>query len=95
MQGDPISLTFTVADVDWSGSYTAQVRKRQNPTAELLGTLTVSASYTAGVGTTFVLSMTAILSNDIPAGSWYWDMQQVGGVTRLRGVAHVVAQVTV
>ncbi len=26
VEGDPISLAFTVADVDWSGNYTAQVR---------------------------------------------------------------------
>ena len=94
VQGDPISLAFTVADVNWGGTYTAQVRRRQNPTSDLLGTLTVQATYTAGVGTAFQLTMTALLSANIPAGDFFWDMQQTGGVTRLRGVAHVVAQVT-
>lgn len=92
---DPVSLSFIVRDVDWSGSYTAQVRKRQNPTSDLLGTLTVSATYLAGTGTTFVLSMSQALSTAIPAGSWYWDLQQVAGVTRFRGSVEVVQQVTV
>jgi len=91
---DPISLSFIVKDVDWSGTYKAEIRRRQNPTAELLGTLTVTATYTVGVGTLFVLSMSAVDSEDVPAGSWAWDLQEVGGVTRLRGTVHVVQQVT-
>jgi hypothetical protein len=95
VEGDPISLSFTVKDVDWSGTYEAQVRRKQNPTSELLGTLTVTATYTAGVGTLFTLTMSAIDSGLIPAGNFWWDMQEVGGVTRLRGPVHVVSQVTV
>lgn len=94
VQGDPISLSFVVKDEDWSGSYVAHVRKVQKPTAELLGVLTVTATYAVGVGTTFVLTMSAVNSLLIPAGNFYWDMQQVGGVTRFRGPVHVVDQVT-
>lgn len=95
VQGDPISLTFIVVDVDWSGDYISQVRRRQNPNAELLGTFTVVAVYTPGSGTEITLTMSENDSSLIPAGDFFWDMQQVGGVTRLRGVAHVVAEVTV
>lgn len=91
---DPVTLSFIVKDVDWSGSYIAEIRRRQNPTAELLGTLTVSAVYTVGVGTAFTLTMSKVNSELVPAGSWAWDMEQVGGVTRLRGTVHVVQQVT-
>jgi hypothetical protein len=95
VQGDPISLHFIVETVDWTGTYIAQVRRRQNPTSELFGTLVVTATFTAGVGTAFTLSMSTGNSAHVPAGDLYWDLQQVGGVTRLRGIAHVVAQVTV
>lgn len=93
--GDPISLSFIVKDIDWSGVYTAQIRRRQNPTSELLGSLTVSATYLAGTGTTFVLSMLKALSELVPSGTWFWDLQQSAGVTRLRGQVEVVPQVTV
>lgn len=95
VEADPISLAFTISTVDWSGSYIAQVRRRQNPNAELLGTLIVTATYTAGVGTAFTLTMSENDSALIPAGSFWWDMQEVGGVTRLRGPVHVVSHVTV
>ena len=95
VQGDPISLAFTVAVVDWTGTYIAQVRRRQNPTSELLGALTVMAVFVPGTGTEFTLTMSSANSALIPAGDFFWDMQEVGGVTRLRGVAHVVAHVTV
>lgn len=92
--GDPVTLSFIVKDVDWSGTYVSEIRMRQNPTAQLLGTLTVSAVFTAGVGTAFTLTMIKANSELVPAGSWAWDMEQVGGVTRLRGTVHVVQQVT-
>ena len=42
--GDPISLAFTVAAVDWSGTYTAQVRAQPSSTSAVLLTLTVEMS---------------------------------------------------
>lgn len=95
VEADPISLAFTVQTVNWSGTYNAQVRRRQNPTSELLGTFTVTATFTPSVGTDFTLSMSEANSALIPAGNFWWDMQEVNGVTRLRGPVHVVAHVTV
>ena len=95
VQGDPISLAFLVLEADWSGTYISQVRRKQNPNAELLGTLDVTAVFTPGVGTAFTLTMPENESQAIPGGNFNWDMQQVGGVTRLRGTVHVVSHVTV
>lgn len=93
IRGDPISLAFTVENVNWSGAYTAQVRRSQDPTSDLLGTLTVVATFSSP-NTGFVLSMSAANSLLIPAGVWAWDLQATGSVTRLRGRAIVVEQVT-
>lgn len=90
VEGDPLSLAFSVADVNWSGTYTAQVRS--SPSGSLLLTLTVTATFDTP-DTDFTLTATAA-ANTVPAGSWWWDLQQVGGVTRLSGVVKVRAQVT-
>jgi hypothetical protein len=92
--GDPISLAFVVAAVDWSGTYRAQLRSRPTADGALIGELTVSAVY-ATPDTTFTLTMTAVLSLGILPGTYWWDLQQTGGVTRLRGQARVLEQVTV
>lgn len=93
VEGDPISLAFTVADVNWSGSYTAQVRASTDPDATLLLSLTVTATYSAP-DTAFTLAANAAASAAVTAGRYVWDMQQVNGVTRLRGVVRVEPQVT-
>lgn len=93
VEGDPISLAFTVADVDWSGSYTAQVRASTDADAPLLFSLTVTATYSAP-DTAFTLTATAAAAAACTAGRYVWDMQQVNGVTRLRGVVRVEPQVT-
>ncbi len=94
VHGDPVSLGFTVKNVDWSGTYTAQIRKAQISTSALLGALTVTATL-VGADTVFTLTMSAVNSALIPAGNHFWDLQQTGGVTRLRGVVEVEGQVSV
>ena len=94
IQGDPIALAFTVQNVDWSGPYTAQIRRRPLMTSELMGTLIVSATLNAG-STDFTLTMTDVASSQIPVGTYHWDLQQTGGVTRLKGTVQVLGQVTV
>jgi hypothetical protein len=91
VEGDPLSLAFTVAAVDWSGTYTAKVKQYASDTAALL-TLTVTATYSAP-DTAFTMTATAA-ANTVPAGGFVWDLQQTGGVTRLRGKVRVEAQVT-
>lgn len=90
VEGDPISLAFTVADVDWSGTYTAQVRATPKGAVRL--TLTVAATFNTP-DTDFTLTASAN-ANTVPAGRYVWDLQQTGGVTRLRGSVDVKAQVT-
>lgn len=94
VQGDVVGLQFTVEDNDWSGSYTAQIRRSRNASAQLLGTLTVTATLN-GTDTDFTLAMSALNSAAIPHGTYYWDLQQTGGVTRLWGSVEVKPQVTV
>lgn len=90
VEGDPLSLAFTVTDVDWSGTYTAQVRA--TPASAVLLALTVTATYSAP-DTAFTLTATAV-ANTVPAGRFVWDLQQTGGVTRLAGEVRVRAEVT-
>ena len=93
VEGDPISLAFTVQAVNWSGTYQAQVRQQPRADSDVLISLTVSATYDAP-DTDFTLTATAVASAGVPAGEYVWDLQQVGGVTRLRGKVRVTPQVT-
>lgn len=92
--GDYVSLAFTVSGVNWAGSYISQVRTDTSPTATLMGSFVVTAVYD-GANTLFTLTMSAANSALIPAGNYYWDIQQVGGLTRLRGSVRVLGQVSV
>lgn len=90
-EGDPISFAFTVADVDWSGTYLSQIRASPDAASPLV-TLTVTATYSAP-DTAFTLTATAA-ANVLTAPGAVWDMQLVGGATRLRGRVFVVPQVS-
>lgn len=92
-EGDAISLAFTAVNVNWAGTYAAQVRTARSISATLMGSFTVTATF-SGTNTAFTLVMSQANSALIPAGGYYWDLQQVGGVTRLTGVVTVDQQVT-
>lgn len=93
-EGDPVSLAFTVKGVDWSGDYKAEIRAQKNLVSPVVKELAVTAVL-QGVDTAFTLAMSAADSAAIVAGRpWYWDLQQVGGVTRLQGQVLIDAQVT-
>lgn len=93
VEGDAVALAFTATSVNWSGTYLAQIRTSRNPTSTLMGALTVVATFD-GTNTLFTLSMSQANSALIPAGVYYWDLQQVGGTTRLQGAVTVDYQVT-
>lgn len=94
-QGDPIIASFTVPDVVglWGTSFQAQIREKASPAAPLLGTIVVAAEE-QGADLAFTFNMAAADSAAIPAGWYFWDMQEVGGVTRLGGRARAKATVT-
>jgi hypothetical protein len=97
-EGDPVSLAFRVAGLDWSGTYQAQIRDKHDAASTLRGAFTVTATYSAtpgAEGTLFTLEMDQAASEAIPVGSYYTDIQQVGGVTRVWGKVAVKPQVTV
>jgi hypothetical protein len=86
--GDPVSLTWRVAAVNWSGTYTAKLRKNENPSSEELATFTVTATYDAvNLWTTFVVT----LATSIPQGEYWWSCKQTGGTTRFSGLVIVSA----
>lgn len=101
-QGDPISLQFLVEVLNWDGAYQLQVRRGQDKTATLLATLDCHGDYNAahsfggysGPGTLFTIAGDAGKSAGVPSGEWYYDAQQVGGVTRFGGRVRVTAEVT-
>lgn len=92
VEGDPISMQFDVADIDWSGDYLLHIKKRHGASQDILMSLTVLALY-ALPDTTFTLTASAA-ANVLKSGEFVYDMQQVGGVTRLRGKVLVRPQVT-
>lgn len=88
--GDPISLAFSIADLNVADSYIAQVRR--TPKSGVLTTLTVTAVF-EDPDTAFTL--TAPASSTVGTdGDQYWDLQRVGGTTLLAGRAHVSADVS-
>lgn len=97
-EGDPVSLAWRV-DVDWSGTYQSQIRKTRKPTALLIGTFTVTATWDPVAGlageTLFEMEMSEIASADVKVGRYVCDVQEVGGVTRVWGKVVVKPQVTV
>lgn len=89
-EGDPLSLAWTVAAVDWSGTYTAHVKL--SPGSTLLLALTITATFNTP-DTDFTATATAA-ANTVPYGSYVWDLKQTGGVTRLGGGVRISARVT-
>jgi hypothetical protein len=89
--GDPVSFAFTAMDLDWSGSYQLQVRDTYLPAGTVARELDVTAVL-VGANTVFTFTGPA-LPGEKP-GLHVWDVQQVGGVTRLGGKARIRGQVT-
>lgn len=93
VEHDPVSLAFVVAGVDWSGTYGADVRRKRRETSERICTLIVGATYD-GTDTSFTMTLSRADSASVHAGSYFWDLQQTNGVTRLRGAVTVLPGVT-
>lgn len=84
--GDPVSLSWRVADVNWSGTYVAKLRENQNPTSAEILTFTVTAVYDAvELWTTF----TVTTNTAVAAGDYWWSCKLQGGVTRFSGMVVV------
>lgn len=79
---DPVNLSFRVADVDWSGSYTAVVRQNSDVSSSIVCTFSVTAVYdNVNLYTTF----TFITATQVPSGLYWWSCKQNGGLTRFSG----------
>lgn len=89
--GDVVSIAATVLDVDWSGTYTAEVRRADDPTSTKFADLTITAVY-AAPDTALTIGLAD--STDVPVGLWWWSMRQTGGTTRLHGTVRVLPSPT-
>lgn len=84
--GDPVNLSWIVDAEDWSGTYTAKVRRTERPDSTELATLTVTATYSSqNDQTTFTVTLSDALSDNVPPGMWYWSCRATAGLTRFAG----------
>ena len=91
--GDAVLMGFTILAADWSGTYTAQIRKKATDTT-VLATLVVTATFNTP-DTDFVLSLSAADSRTLGVGKFVWDLQDTGlELTRLTGAVEVSQDVT-
>lgn len=96
IEADQVSRFVLVRDgvaKGWLGSYKAELRTEPNSSAPLVATFTVQAD-PEGPDVRLMFGLDPAASASVPAGTYYWDAQQIGGPTRLQGTATVAAQVT-
>lgn len=83
---DTVDLQFYVKDVNWAGTYTAKLRKYQDPTSEELATFTITATY-SNPDTLFRVQ----LSTNIGEGEYWWSCTSSADLTRFAGPVIVSA----
>lgn len=96
-EGDPIIFTFKVKDAAaWAaGSFTAHVKDEPRAAATALVTMSV-ACVANGADADFTLTASQAAAS-VLVGSvyeYFWDLQEVNGVTRFAGRFWVKKQVT-
>lgn len=80
-QGDAVNLSWLV-DANWSGVYTASIVPSDGGTPT---PLTVTATWSSPAGqTSFVATLSAISSAQIPAGTYRWSAE-TADLTRFAG----------
>jgi hypothetical protein len=84
--GDPVSLSWRVAAVNWAGTYVAKLRANSDVNSTEIATFTVTATYdSVNLWTTFLVT----LATSVPQGNYYWSCKQTGGMTRFSGNVYV------
>ena len=87
--GDPVSLSWKVLDVNWSGTYTGAVYT-DNTASTQLAAFTVTATHDVPSNdTTFTVTMSDATSDSVPAGLWFYKIRQTAGLTRFAGAVIV------
>ena len=85
---DTVDLQFYVKGVNWAGTYTAKLRKYDDPTSEEIATFTVTATYdTPNTQTLFRVQLSA----NVPKGDYWWSCTSSTDVTRFSGPVFVYA----
>jgi hypothetical protein len=92
-EGDPMSFNFPVRDVQWAtGTWAAQVRETLD--GPVVATLTVTMT-DEGADTDVLLASSAVPELTAFVGRYFWDLQEVNGLTRFSGYLTVTNQVTI
>jgi hypothetical protein len=92
-EGDPMAFNFLVRDVQWaSGTWEAHVKETLDgdPVAEMTVVMTDE-----GTDTDVLLTSAAVPELTAFTGRYFWDLQEVNGLTRFSGYLIVVNQVTI
>lgn len=94
-EGDPIAFNFLVKDAgSWGGStFACDVKATQSVTAPALASLAVVVTVEAVTDLDVKLSHAPVPAL-VASSRYYWDLQEVDGLTRFSGWFIVMPQVT-
>jgi hypothetical protein len=94
-EGDTIAFNFLVLNAGtWAGAtWACEVRDIRSVTGTLLASLAVTATL-ENVDDLDVLITHAPVPELVASSAYWWDMQEVGGMTRFSGRFFVMPQVT-
>ena len=94
-EGDAISFNFLVKDAaSWGGvAFECHVKETQQVGATALADLTVVAT-TEGADCDFLITGAPVPALTASHHTYFWDMQDAGGITRFAGHFYVEKQVT-
>ena len=84
--GDPVSISFVLADENVAGTYECIIRDRERG-GLILAQPVITAVWTSGLGTTFTITLAN--STVVPIGYWWYSIAEVNGVTRFSGRVNV------
>lgn len=91
---DPVSMAVLITGAaDWAGTYVVEsvnAAVAAMTVAVVAGAIT-GETFTTGAGSDCKVTFQLADSTGVAIGSHPWAMQQVGGVTRLAGLAIVIA----
>jgi hypothetical protein len=84
VEHDAVNLGWTIEGANWEGTYTCQIRTERSETSTLLGSPTITAVNNLE-DTDFSMVLPVGASATIDKGTYYYDIVEVGNVTRFQG----------
>lgn len=89
VQGDPVSLSFTVEAQVWSGTHTAAVYASRKEGASKMADLDVTVTVVGG-NSQVSMTMDVTASQGVGVGTWAWVMLDGQGRHRAMGQVKVL-----